>query len=438
MTGSADDGPAPADEHEKIPAPPPRSLVAAIAVACAGTLVAGIGYAAASDSRPAAGRSPSGPAAAQEPPQPQGALDLAAVRALLDRRDRAVRTRDRAAFLSSVAAAFRPQQQALFDDLAKLPLANWRQRADSGEPVATAPGGWIVRLTLRYRLRGYDHTDVVRTQYLTFARRPGGVVIAGDGAAEGFSDDTEIWDGGPLTVVRGHHSLVIGNSAPTARLRQIADRLDQAVPTVTGVAGRGWARSAVALVPATEAQTSALVGGAQSLREIAALATVLPGPHGTEGDDRIVVSPVGFPKLNAIGRHVVLTHELTHVATHGAGDSRTPSWLIEGFADYVGYKGVAISVRSAARELRRDVADGKVPRALPGPQDFAGASGRLSQAYEEAWLACRMVAERYGEPRLVRLYRAAGRRPDAIREVLGVDDAEFTAMWRSYLRRELG
>jgi hypothetical protein len=49
-----------------------------------------------------------------------------------------------------------------------------------------------------------------------------------------------------------------------------------------------------------------------------------------------------------------------------------------------------------------------------------------------------MVAERYGEDRLVRLYRTAGARPDALRRVLGLDTAEFTAMWRDYLRRELG
>jgi hypothetical protein len=150
-----------------------------------------------------------------------------------------------------------------------------------------------------------------------------------------------------------------------------------------------------------------------------------------------VVSPAAYPKLNEIGRHVVLTHELTHVATHGADDSRTPVWLIEGLADYVGYKGLDVPVTSAARELRREVRAGRLPAALPGKEDFAGATGRLPQAYEEAWLACRLVAERYGEDRLVRLYRAAGARPDALRRVLGLDTAGFTALWRDYLRREL-
>jgi len=113
-------------------------------------------------------------------------------------------------------------------------------------------------------------------------------------------------------------------------------------------------------------------------------------------------------------------------------------WLIEGLADYAGYKGVQVPVREAAGELHREVAGGRLPTRLPDRADFGAGSARLPQAYEEAWLACRLVAERYGEARLLRLYRAAGRRPDtALRNVLGVGEREFTAMWRDYLREEL-
>jgi hypothetical protein len=437
MTG-VQDGPAPAGGKREVPAPPPPPrwpLIAAIAVACAGTLLAGIGYA--GSARPGPPGSPEPPAQSRR--RPPAELDLTAVDAILERRGRAVRARDRAAFLASVDPAAHAAQAELYADLATLPLAAWRQQADPAGPVATGPGDWTVRVTLRYRLRGFDRTDVVRTQYLTFAPRPGtGLAIVGDGAARGLRDDTEIWDGGRLSIVRGSRSLVIGNSAPRGRLRQIADRLDQAVPTVTGVVGRRWDRRAVAVVPATEEQTAALVGNGRSLQEIAALATVTPSAGGTPGNDRIVVSPAAYPKLNEIGRRVVLTHELTHVATQGAGDGRTPVWLIEGLADYVGYQGVPVSVRSAARELRRDVANGRTPRTLPDGPAFSGPAGRLSQAYQGAWLACRMVAERYGEDRLARLYREAGTRPDALQRVLGVNTAEFTAMWRAYLRRELG
>jgi hypothetical protein len=461
MTGAVAGG-SPAGGKRRLPEPS-RPLALAIAVACAGTLMTGIGYAAShATSRSAEQGSAErvGRTGFSGSARPAGALDLAAVEAILDRRARALRAGDRAGFLAAVDPAFRTRQAALFDNLRKLPLATWRQRADPPRPdaeEAAGPASWTVRVTLRYRLRGFDRTDVEATQYLTFAHRQAtgsgtgtgagtgtgdgadaGLTITGDGAAHGLLDDPAIWDGGRLSVATGRHSLVIGAGAPPGRLRQIAARLDRAVPAVSAVVGGDWARRAVAIVPATPEQAAALVGDGRSLREIAALATVTRGAAGSPGNDRIVISPAGYPRLNEIGRHVVLTHELTHVATHGAGDARTPVWLIEGLADYVGYKSLDVPVTSAARELRREVRAGKLPATLPGKEDFSGATRRLPQVYAEAWLACRMVAERYGEDRLVRLYRTAGARPDALRRVIGLDTAEFTAMWRDYLRRELG
>ncbi|NEA29592.1 hypothetical protein G3I70_44895, partial [Actinomadura bangladeshensis] len=82
---------------------------------------------------------------------------------------------------------------------------------------------------------------------------------------------------------------------------------------------------------------------------------------------------------------------------------------------------------------------GRVPAALPAAADFAGGSPRLSQAYQEAWLACRMIADRYGEATLVRLYRTAGRAPEAaaLRDVLGLTRDRFTILWRDYVKKEL-
>ena len=72
---------------------------------------------------------------------------------------------------------------------------------------------------------------------------------------------------------------------------------------------------------------------------------------------------------------------------------------------------------------------------------------KLSAAYEEAWLACRMIAERYGEDTLVQLYRTAQAEPGdsgdpriqdrALRAVLHMGTSRFDARWRAYLRREL-
>ncbi|POM24153.1 hypothetical protein BTM25_27800 [Actinomadura rubteroloni] len=383
-------------------------------------LLAAYAFAARGHDRPAPVAAPS-PAAARAP-RP------ADVRTVLANRAAAVRAGDRARFLATVAsapAAFRDAQGRVFDNLRRLPLATWGEHYESAD-------GTTVAVAVRYRFAGYDRADVVRERHLTFASRSGAWTITGSGAG----DAPEIWDGGPLTVVRGASSLVVGDAAG---LDQIAGLLDRAVPAVTAVTGRDWARRVVALAPAQPAVAAALAGDDQDLGQIAALATVAPGADGSPGDDRVLIAPGTFARLNPLGRRVVLTHELTHVATGGAHDGRTPLWLIEGFADYVGYRDAKVSVRAAAGELAADVRAGRVPGSLPSRAAFGSGSADLAQSYQEAWLACRMIAERYGEATLVRLYRAAGRRDEgaALRDVLGTSRAGFTAAWRDYLRKEL-
>jgi hypothetical protein len=401
-----------------------RTAVAAIFVASAGCLLTGIGLNAACSAEPRNVPASSAPAAVP---------DARAVESILANRARAAGERDRTAFLATVAlapAAYQEAQARLFDNLLRLPLESWRETFDRIEP-----GSGVVRVRMRYRLRGFDAAPVSRARYLTLASRSGTWTIVGDGTDRGLTDEADIFDKGRLIVVRGRYSLVIGD-APD--LDEIARRLDAAVPVVRGVVGDGWARRVVTLAPTEEAQANALTGSGQNLRNLAALATVAPTTGGRDAD-RVIVSPTAFRRLNDLGRTVVLTHELTHVATGGARDDRTPLWLIEGLADYVGYLRVSVSVRSAARELRREVAAGHLPDRLPDRAAFADSSPRLSQAYQEAWLACRMIAERYGETALVRLYRVAGRTSEAaaLRETLGLTPARLTAMWRDYLYEEL-
>src|SRR5918992_469235 len=176
MTGAVAGGSSSAGGKRRWPEPS-RRLALAIAVACAGTLVTGVGYAASHTANRSAERGSAEQAARAEQAgrtgfpgsaRPAGPLDLAAVNAILDRRARALRAGDRTGFLAAVDPAFRARQAALFDNLRRLPLASWRQRADPARPDAEAaadPAAWTVRVTLRYRLRGFDRNDVEATQY---------------------------------------------------------------------------------------------------------------------------------------------------------------------------------------------------------------------------------------------------------------------------------
>ncbi|MEU6425423.1 hypothetical protein ABZ860_05945 [Microbispora sp. NPDC046973] len=227
-----------------------------------------------------------------------------------------------------------------------------------------------------------------------------------------------MWTG--ASVARGARAVVVGSPRPlVAGIAALADRGGRTVTRVWG--GHS---GAVVLVPRTEEQAAVLAAPAK----VDGLAAVATG-------GRVIVQPAAFARLSATGRLVVVTHELTHVAT--TGPRAVPMWLMEGFADYVGYLDSGLPVRTVAAELAADVAAGRAALdGLPGPADFVA---RPAQAYEEAWLACRYIAARFGERRLVALYRAALREEigAALREVLGLTADGLTRGWRSYARERL-
>ncbi|GGK88086.1 hypothetical protein Sme01_00910 [Sphaerisporangium melleum] len=247
--------------------------------------------------------------------------------------------------------------------------------------------------------------------------------VSGTGGAAAFGGS-----GGGSPVPAGSAGSGVPGGEGDSRSRDLAD-LARRADRASLVAGRllGPVRPVI-LVPATTEQAATLSAPA-SVTGLAAVAAV----------DSVIVEPAAFARLSAAGRDVVLTHEITHIAAGAALDGRTPKWLVEGFADYVGYRDSGIPVARAAAELAEEVRAGRLPRELPGPGDFAAGSPRLAQAYEEAWLACRYVAERYGERALVALYRAArgGDLSAALSRTLGTGPAGFTAAWRAYVQDRL-
>jgi hypothetical protein len=156
---------------------------------------------------------------------------------------------------------------------------------------------------------------------------------------------------------------------------------------------------------------------------------------------------VNLSRLDPAGRRLVIQHELTHIATRAVTDDQMPTWLIEGFADYVGNLGSGRTSTDIAGELTAEVRAGRLPAALPADTDFDNSGGRLPQLYEEAWLACRLIADRIGQHGLVRFYLAvadaarvnpATALATGLRSLLGTDPRSFTASWRTYLRTQLG
>ncbi|MFJ9538120.1 hypothetical protein ACIRPX_12750 [Streptomyces sp. NPDC101225] len=363
-----------------------------------------------------------------------GRADLQRV---LDRRASAVLDRDRAAFATTGAPGW-------FENLRGVPLASWSYRVTA---LHGSGGRATADAELRYRIEGYDNAPVTVGRTLALSRDGGGHWYV-DSDKPARKSAQQLWDQGPVTVVRGRHSIVLGTGQSGEALHTYAGLADQAVPDVSRVWGPDWAGHVVVLVPGSVEGMAGLLGSpASQYRGIAAVTTGEVGGPPQAPADRIVVNPDAYALLGSVGKQVVLTHETTHVATRTHTNAATPLWLSEGYADWIGYLGTGRTPAEAAPELARAVADGQVPSRLPTDGDFGfgGDATKLAQSYEGGWLACRLIADRWGQDRLGRFYRAvgdhrsrAGSVEDAMKKVLGTTPDDFTRQWQDYLRTRLG
>lgn len=366
----------------------------------------------------------------------------AEVAVLLQRRSDAVRRGDRGEWLATLdpaSGAFRTRQAALFDRLRLLPITRWSYQPPDpgrGQPVnpssaplpapapSTGSGAGMaaaraVDVQLAYRLAG-DTRDTVRDQHLLLRRAATGWLVAGAQP----SSPQDLWDLGPIAVARGARSLVIGSAAQRVALPRFASDVDAAAARVDRVWGSGWPRTVVVEIPGTPTAMASVLGSTADtgLDQVAAVTIgdvdISAGAGGT-GADRIVVNATAFAGFGPMGRRVVLTHEVTHVATRAASRIAPPLWLQEGFADYLAYRGTGLPRRVIAGDVLALVRAGRTPTHLPTEADFDPARARIAPAYASAWLALDLIARHGGTPRVVAFYRAAAGITDPAPGLLG-------------------
>lgn len=438
----------------RCPSRPTLSCAVTIAVTGALVAVAGCG----SSSSPPAPAYGSG----------AGAPTLAQVTALLGRHGNAVLNRSSTRFLADVdtaasAATFRRQQAGEIAALAAVPLRTWTYTVSS--PVTDlstvraaakqfgAPAS-IVHLTLSYALDPVDPAPVTHDLWWTFVQRHGHVYVAGDSNMAGLGGQSwrGPWDFGPIVVHRGANSLVLAHPASAGAIGAISAEVDAAVGAVSAVWGTDWNRQVPVIVPGSAAEFAALgastspgsSSGTPPAGADVSAETIFETTDGADSAARVLMNPSALNALTTVGRQIVLRHEITHVATIASTPIGTPTWLVEGFAEYVGNLGSGQPVAVAASELRAQVQHGQLPAALPSESDFASARGG-GAVYEQAWLACRLIATRAGQAALVHFYQLVGASLQpadtavaaAMRTVLHESVAAFTAQWRADLRTEL-
>ncbi|MFC5662095.1 hypothetical protein ACFP3U_03760 [Kitasatospora misakiensis] len=304
-----------------------------------------------------------------------------------------------------------------------------------------AAGRCTATAELTVTVTGYDEQPVVHPRRLTLVRSAVGRRVEHE---EGAGGPPPLWDLGAVRAASGARCLVLGVDGADAggpvALDGAAAVGDRAVSAVEALWGTAWAGRLLLELPATGEQFARLLAEDRpGWSELAAVTVAAPGAPLHTPADRVLVNPEVYARLSDFGRQVVITHETMHVATRADTRAWTPLWLSEGVADWTGYRDSGRSARQIAPELARDVAAGRLPVALPADAALTAGGEGLAQAYEQSWLACDLIARRWGPQRLTALYRAVGAAaPGADREAwldglfrdrLGLGLAEFTRLW---------
>lgn len=373
-------------------------------------------------------------------------------------RAEAMQVKDRARWLAVLDPAdpgLHQAQGAVFDHMHEVAfdLVGYEYTGQSPLPAGRqnqlGPDAWVATVTISYRLAGADTSSVRREQFVTMVLRDRQWYIAG------FQDhpaDTQpvqdLWELGPVRVTRGERSLVLSDAAGPQEA--VAAQADRGARLVDEVWGTGWPRTVVVVVPAAPEHMVRLLGrtDAAGLDQIAAVTTGEIGLTYTGiGADRIIVNPSAFERLDATAAQMVMTHEITHVATRSGGGGEVPIWFSEGFADYVAFRSTGLSTWQRAGDVLNLARNGQVPARLPDRDAFDPARGDVAPAYSASYLAVQFMADTHGQDKVLTLFRTVqgtgtrdGITPSAVpvdaamQKVLGVDLDSFEDQWRTYLR----
>jgi hypothetical protein len=437
------------------PAPPsrrrrrPGRLVALVAALVAVALAV-VALRPAPPAEPSAQRARSQRPAASAPADPR-----AEVPRLLARRARAILAGDRAAFLATVdrrRTGYYRSQATLFARMRTVPFSAFSyQVTDRRDWASTAVRRrytpervYLPRVEARYRFEGQDASPVLARFSYTFVLTRSGWRIGGeDRAWPGGRDDVEIWDAGPVETLRTGHTLVVhhpGDEPLAGRLLRAAER---AYDQVGATWKARWERKVVILVPSSQDEAERLVG-ARDLSRVAAIASssVESGPTERVLGNRIVVNTANVSGYTPLNLQVLVTHEMTHVATRTLGDG-VPLLLVEGFADYTALKPLGLSLAASRPNLAAHARAGRFDGALPDDRDFR--TRLAAVAYDEGSAFCQWVAETFGEDKLRALYQAfTGPDPPTgaeldrgFRRVLGDSRRAVEPRWAAWVRERL-
>jgi len=368
---------------------------------------------------------------APTPSEPSGRIQPAPAATLLQGLTTAVRRGDGGA-AADLAAADDPAAQgalrAFAENAEDIRLRDVTLRYLDALGGIDPQGVWRAAATLQYRF-SEDRTVATSEIEVAFAAAGDGVTIAGLGGDHGA---TPVWLAEEVQVSRTRDTLVVAErGAPTYSRMAV-----RAVRDVRQLV-EDWEETLIVEVVEGGAALDAALGADDgTFANIAGVTTPVPGADGSGAAVHVFLNRESLDAADSVGRQVVFSHEAAHVALD-AGFTGLPVWMAEGLADYIALRDVILPLSVTAADITQQVRREGVPESLPADEEFDQGSEYFGAAYEAAWLACRLLAERVGEDRLVRFHIEADRVSDFERDferAFGLTVGELTSLWQRELR----
>ncbi|MBU1801501.1 MAG: basic secretory family protein [Actinobacteria bacterium] len=366
-----------------------------------------------------------------------GAVDPAGAALALQEFVRAIETDDgpRAAAVAGADPSSQSLAVAVVDNASAAHIRDVSLRYIDSLGTTDSAGVWDAAVAVEWRYAGFDVAPASTETVVRFESGEEGVRVVDLG---GESLRSPLWLTSALSVSRTEETLVL--SAASELLDQYTRLSRRAVDTVARVLPE-WDRRLVVEVPADRvALEEALDVESGNYQQIAAVAGSADGTVTADSAVHVYVNPAVFGGLGKRGREVVLAHEAAHVAGDGP-TSRAPTWLVEGFADYVALRDSPLPVTRTAAQIRERVRSEGLPTALPSASDFDVQGPHLGSVYEAAWLACRVLAEHRDDSSFLNFYDAVSGGEalgSALRRIFDWSLDEFVVTWQNDLSSLLG
>lgn len=338
----------------------------------------------------------------------------------------------------------RRQHQQVFTNLRKIGLqqlsyvreTNW---VPEKQPQHGA-GAQAFRIMMLVRIAGIDPASRATPLGYTFAERGGRLLLVDDDDLATELDRgryREPWDLGAIEVARKPGVLVVVPSGEGGNGERLAQESRAALPVVQSATRRAQAGVlVVAMADKRSMDPEWRTGG----HAAAAVAAPNMAPTADPNEFKVIGSRVVInPDERTDADRLLLAHEFTHAAMSPLGYG-APTWLVEGFAEYVE---LHLAERSGYRQGVAERRDELLREAIPAltvlPIDGVFHGDYDEETYGVSWIIVEHLVTKYGLTTVNALYAELARgaddpivREQVLRKHLKVSEAALVAAVKKY------